>query len=363
MTTLRLNAAALRDRTLPVAPPRTPMHEVVTAAADLPFELSRRDLFKIAGVSAVVATGAISARTLQPLVEAEYEALSAGAWLRAGPFRAVLDPSAWGGSARLRVARNGSWGAALEGARYPGTTLPSEMQLAVIGSGVLAKLDIVHALGGFSATVPLSGWLSGEAKAESGVRFDAVSVPLNDGSALTLDGKAVATLAPDWSMRIEGPGVATLGVGASRVVADVVTVALAAEGSESLFSRRIARRSLITLERGSRAWDVSMPDLGGAGRLHMGPEGVASLTVEAAETRAGTAYHALLALVGEGAAGAYVPERSMERGDTALPLRNLRVATLLDGSHRYHIAADIAEQPVWAEIGGHQMLLGGTPAT
>lgn len=363
MSTLRLNAAAIRDRRLPVAQVQPPWHEVVTAAAAKPLLITRRDVLKMAGMTAAVVTGAISARGLEPLLDAEYDVASAGAWLRSGPFRAVLDPSQWGGSARLRVANNGSWAAVLEGARFPGTTLPSELQLAVMGAGALARLDIRHALGGFSASVGLADWLAGNAKAESGVRLDGLVVPLNDGSRLVLDGKAVATLSPDWSLRIEGPGIARLTGHGADIVADVVTIGLAEQGRESLLSRRIARRSVISLERGTRTWEFSAPDLGGAGALHLGAEGVASVTIEAAETRAGTMHHALLALSSEGGASAYVPERSMERGDTALPLVNLRVARLLDGSHRYHVAADLAEQPVWLRAAGATMLVGPTATT
>lgn len=358
MSTLRLNAAAVRGNDLPVRSPDREYSGVLDSLGVGPLLISRRDLLKATG--ATVALGAVCSRTLEPLVVAETGAHAKGAWLRAGGHRAVLDPAAFAGSPQLTVSDGGGWQAVLEGARYPGVEIPAGMALSVTGTGALARLRIVHEFGGFDAEVPLSAWLAGERAAKAPVRLGTMRFDLGDGHRLTLSGTATATLSTDWSLRLEGPQIARLTGFGGRVVASAVTIALAADDASTLLSRRIARRSLITLEAGDTPFKIAAPKLGDEGILSIEAGALDRVTIEAAETRMGAAYRAAVAFSSNGGAASYRPGASVSGASMALPLKHLRVARMLDGGGAFHLAADYAD-PTWVQALGRTLLLGGAP--
>ena len=353
MSRLRLNAAAIRSNDLPVKPPDALSFDDLVAR---PFVLSRRDFVAVAGLT--VAAGAVAARSLEPILEAEMGTLARGAWLRAGQYRAVIDPALFGGAPRLTVANDGGWYALLTGARFPGTSLPAGIELAVLGSGALARLHIRHEIGGFEAEVPLASWLAGEAAATSIVRLDGLKEFLGDGYRLSLAGLATATLGPDWSLKLEGREIAHLAGFGRDIVADTVTIALAPETASTLLSRRVARRALITLESGGRTWALEPPALGGARTLSFAPGALDRITVESAETRAGAVHRALVAFSASGGRASYLPDSRKRATAAVIALGSVRVAKLLDGSGTFHVGATFTD-PQWARVGAHTLLVGG----
>jgi hypothetical protein len=360
MGTVRLNVAAITADSLPVRPVRADLFDSGEMVSQAPFVVSRRDLLKAAGATALVSTGALSALTLEPLAYPEVGAKARVAWLRAGAHRAALDPSAFGGRPRLEITENGTWRAALTGALFPGTTLDAAMTLDVSGAGLASRLRVTHALGGFEADVPLADWLAGEVEASSFVNLSGLLVGLGAG-AIALTGHARATLLPDWSMRLEAPGLAQFMLDGERLVADIVTIALAEAGSPSLLSRRVARRTLLTLESGTNTWSLAAPLSTPRGVLEFSAAAFDMMTVEAAETRAGARYHACVAQSAAGNRATYVPRgRAAARGAVPLELRDVRFARLLDGEGTFHVAARFASQGTWIRQAGRALLVGGT---
>ncbi len=315
-------------------------------------ELTRRDAVAVAGAAAAVAYGAALAGTrLDPLPAPEFGATAGTAWLRAGSFGAVLDPARFGGLPSLLVSAGATWKAALTGATFPGTGLPADMELATIGSGATTRLGIRMALGGFSAEVPLSLWLAGERVATSRVSVRGVSLDLGPDSGLVLDGPATATLAAkDWTLRLEGDGIARVTGMGEDIVADAVTVSLAATALPSLLSRRISRRAVILLERGDRTWTLSAP-ASPSGGVSFSENAFDSISIESAETRSGATHVAMLAS-GAAAAGTYAT-----RSGAAVPIRDVRFARLADNGS-YHLTGQFTDWRTWMQ-GPHGALLVG----
>jgi hypothetical protein len=300
----------------------------------------------------------VCTRTLEPIVEAETGAHAGGAWLRAGANRAAIDPSMFSGAPRLSVTTGSRWVAELTGARFPGLDLPAGMTLAVIGAGTRARLALSHELGGFAAEVPLAAWLAGERAATSTVSLGEIALDLGGGHALTLSGVAKATLAPDWSMRIEAPGVATLTGFGETLVASAVTIALAPQGASTLMGRRISRRSLVTLEAAHGEWTPAQPFTADGHLLEFAPGVLDRVTIEAAEARSGAVHRAAVVYSSNGGAAVYTP--AARSGDVAspMPLRHVRYARMLDDSGSFHVAADFGPAR-WVRAVGQTLLLGG----
>ncbi len=359
MSTLRLNAAAIAANTLPVGVRSPGIADLISDLESRPVVVTRRDVLKAAGVVATVATGALSIKSLQPIESPEAGATARAAWLRAGSHRTVLDPALFSGSPRLTVSENGQWAAALSGARFPGTTVPADVSAIISGAGARARVRLTHVLGDFRTEVGLSDWLAGRAEAASTVGLAGTSLDLGEGVVLEFAGRAVATLASDWSYRIAAPGGITLAIADSRLVADAVTIALAG-AAPTLLSRRVARRTLVTLESGAARWSIPAPLATARGAVEL-PDGLFdSLTLEAAETRAGVAYRAFVAQSAPGATATYVP-RGKAAAHGALPLRltDVRYAGLLDGGGDVHLAARFADEAVWMAQAGRALLVGG----
>ncbi|MDZ4169488.1 MAG: twin-arginine translocation signal domain-containing protein [Coriobacteriia bacterium] len=360
MSTIRLNTAAITADALPYRPLKRGPHlsEVLDGLAGAPVIVSRRDVLKAAGVAAVVATGAVSIRSLEPMTVPEAGVEARGAWLRAGSHRTSLDPAAFGGSPKLNLSHNGDWRAVLADALFPGTAIPAGMQLHLVGQGILSRLRVFHDLGGFAAEVSLASWLAGEESATSRVDLSGESFDLGRGVALSFLSAAHATLLPDWSMRVEGPGVARItGLGAD-LVADAVKIGLAGEAA-SLLSRHVARRALITIEAAGRTWTLPSPEPAASGAVAFGPGTFDTLTVEAAETRAGAVYSAFVAQSSNGGTATFVPGmRGAVEDAAALALTGVRYARLLDGGAGYHVAARFSETPAWLPANGQALLVG-----
>lgn len=354
MGSMRLNAAGIVANRIPCGVRAEHLAEACELVSPS-LLVTRRDVFKAAGIAAVVATGALSARSLQPLAEAHVGTHARSAWLRAGWNRALLDPSAFGGTPRLTVTSDGAWRALLAGATFPGTELPAGLELLVTGSGAASRMRVRHELGGFDAVVPLASWLAGEMAAESWVDLSSASLELADGSTLRFVGGAVATLRPDWSLRIEGPGIAHLSGPGCDAVADAVTIGLAGPDAPTLFSRRLSRRSLITLERGEAAWHLSLPEAATTVGVSLDASTVSLLTIETAETRSGARHHAMALHSMSASSGWYAPGG----GGDALALDNIRVGRIMDGGSAFHIAAEVAAALTWLGGTSRSLLVSG----
>ncbi len=363
MSAIRLNTAAINAGLLPYQPlakaPR--LDELLEELAAAPVVVSRRDVIKAAGIAAAVATGAFSIRTLEPLAAPEAGAQARGAWLRAGVHRATIDPSVFGGRPKLTVSQNGDWRAVLTGACFPGTDVLAGMDLRVAGTGVTSRLRVLHEFGGFAAEVPLAAWLAGEVAALSSVAAAGRRVVVGSGCAIEFLKDATASFAPDWSLTLEAPGLARVTGDGIDAVADVVTIALGGE-APSLLSRRIARRTLVTVSsRGGRAWTLPVPDGSGHGTVEFDGSTFDTLTFEVAQARSGAIHRAFVAQSSDGGGAVFVPRDEITAlGAGPLALAALRYARLLDDSGSYHVAGSFVSHPQWVVAGGRGFLVGGT---
>jgi hypothetical protein len=350
MSTVRLNRRTIVQG---LVPPESERHGRDGLSPDLAFvarELTRREAVMImGGAAAAIACGPL-VRT-RPLPAPEVGSFAGAAWLRAGRFDAVLDPARFGGVPRLLVSAAVGWRALLTGATFPGTGLPADMELSTLGSGAATRLGIRMALGGFDADVPLAMWLAGDRVAKSQVCLDGLAMNLGPDSALVLNGPATATLAAkDWTLRLEGSGIARVKDGTGELVSDVVTVSLAPASLPSMFSRKISRRAVLELERGDREWSVS-PPASSEGAVSFSSGAFDRLTLEAAETAAGAMHRALVASGGDGSTGAYTV------AGATVPLTDVRYARLLDDGS-FHVAGQFTDWLSWMHGGSGALLVG-----
>lgn len=312
-------------------------------------ELTRREAVVLMGGAAAAVAWSSLGRVGSASIP-EVGVASGAAWMRAGSFGAILDPALFGGVSKLIVDTTSPWRAFLTGATFPGTGLPADMELETFGSGSAMRLGIRLALGGFDAIVPMAKWLSGQTAAISDVSLDGLSVDLGSGTTLDLAGPAKATLtAEDWSLRLEGSGIARVAGGMGEIVADALTISLAPVAVASMFSRSIKRRSIIELESGDRTWTVT-PPVSTAGSVSFAQGSFDRVTVEAAETGTGRMHRALTAS-GDSATGAYTG------AGVTVPLSGVRYATLLDDGS-FHVAGQYTDWLSWMHGGNGALLVG-----
>ena len=313
--------------------------------------MTRREaVLLMGGAAAAFASGATTA-VARPLAAPTAGRTARTAWLRSGDLSAVLDPARYGGTPRLVVHAGAPWSAHLTGATFPGTGLPADITLLMIGSGASARLRITMPLGGFSAEVPLSKWLAGEAGATSAVALHGVRIDMGRGCVLTLDGPAMATLTPtNWALRLVGDGVACLKGGGAELTADAVTISLASASAPSMFNRTIARRAFVELESGGAEWSVMPPAFEGGG-VSFADGAFDHLTIECAETGAGVVHRAIIASGGDASTGSY------SAAGMAVPLRDVRYARLLDDGS-FHVAGRFTDWLTWMHGGRGALLVG-----
>ncbi len=360
MSRVRLRASALRERVLPGAAEDevSRVERLCDEFSALARPLTRREALQLAGVAGAAAAGLLGPRILQPLAPPAVGGSYRRAWLLSGRHSFIVDPARFGNSARLSVSRNGNWRATLTDAFFPGTSIPADLDLATSGAGMGTRLLIQLGLGRFSAEVPLAQWLSGEHPARSSVKLSGTRASLDDGSELKLSGTAVATLQPDWTLKLEGKRVATLKGENVDASTDVLTIALAPKDAPTVFSRQIASRTFLTLERGGNQWRLGIPAESDSGTLHLSPEAFDRITIEAAQTGAATVYQALIAHTAKGVSSRFSIASALDSDPADLPLQNVRYARVLGNGSAFHLAADFLDEPTWLRGPRFSMLVG-----
>ncbi len=275
----------------------------------------------------------------------------------------AIDTRWFAGSPSLRVAREPERvRILLRGARFAGTPLPADLTCdlrRVLGGW---RIRISHALGGFNAEGALEPWLRGQGPLRGTVRLDA-ELSLHAGAWLALRGVAAASFSSSWELRLDAQHVATLrGVGPAPLVADALILQPLPAEAPSLLRDAAARRTALTLWRGSHAWSPT-PNLqlpAGARLLH-GPASFDELSLECGETRTGATRYALAITSESGGGIAYQPHHTLSGGDGApftLPLRTASyVLTLAPNGRQEALVARLGEEPARLVMGGHTLSL------
>jgi len=280
-----------------------------------------------------------------------------------GVERFVIDGARFVGRPRVLVERTGgTCTLALLNARWPGTDLPADLTLTV-RPGLLNRTATIETALGMKATVRLEPWLQGRERAVAPARLENALCALGNGERVQLRGEAELCFAPDWTLAVEGDGIAHCEMLGASLSSSLVHLRLPAVDETSLIVPVVSRRTLIHLDRGGRQWPIVPESLSG-GLMSFVAEGSPFdlLTVEAAESMAGNRRHAAVAESLNGrSALAVVPSRTLHGSDgqpAALPLRNARLAVAFDpGGDTVAVSARFAD-PVWLHADGTSLLVG-----
>jgi hypothetical protein len=257
---------------------------------------TRRDLIKMALAASALATpfgkaAAGFAATTQVSVTRRRRSVT---FQIDGSDVFTIDAARFAGSPRvsLTAASDGTQRVALTGARWPGTHLRADMTLTLDGG----RLEIALAFGGFRARVSAREWLLGEKVASSRVSLPGLVCDLDSRGSVALSGSALAEFTPDWRVSIFGVQCATVSAHGATVRSSEVEISLPAADEPSAFSRAIARRASVRIERGSESWRIAPALLAEkAGALNWAPAAVETLTLDLAESGSGRVYRALIA--------------------------------------------------------------------
>jgi hypothetical protein len=359
----RLNLFALRRQRLPRTPPPEPTLSRLATSPE-PVTVSRRELLGIAGAAAVALPP--GGKQLGSGARGPFR-LSAGrerlAFSLGGQERWVIDASRFAGAPKLRHTQSdGRIAIELTGATYPGTDVPADFACVIRRSVVGWRMRIKHAFGGLEAEVPFEAWLTGAEPARAQVKAPGVLCAVGAGGKIEASG-GEASFCPDWTLRLEGDGVATVSGLDARLRGDALTIALLASQADSLMAEPPAERTLLSLERGDEAWPL--PSLPTPAGTRLAAEGSAFdvVTLETGE-RDGALAQALVASAnGDVPRLRFAPGGDLQGVDgrsAALPLGNPRYGVAFDpGGDDAALMADFAHEPTWVSGGGCTLQVGG----
>ena len=222
-----------------------------------------------------------------------------------GVTRWSIDVALFAGTPQLSVTQipgNLPTRVTLTGAKLPGTDLPADfvLDLEHTGPGVTAA-HFTFTLGGFDARVPFEEWLTGRAELSAAAQPSGRICPLGTGSQLSFASAGAAGFTPDWRMRFDGPGIATLTGPGGPLRADGLTLQLLQPTDASLGSTPEPKRTGITVAAGTHSWTLAPAvrtlDIGA---LKAAPGTFSALQIETGETGSGSVARRLLATGGTG---------------------------------------------------------------
>ena len=332
---------------------------------------SRRSLFGWVGTTTVGSFA--TAKALEAAVLGRYEVVQRRGrvvFRLGGEDRWVIDVRCFGGRPRLEVGRHeGVLRVDLRNAFLPGTKLPAdlvcEIRSALVGSHMRLRL----LASGFDGFVPFERWLMGYEMCRSVVRQDSgtLGVSIRAGVKISLSG--LARFEPDWSLKVVGHRVAHLEINGRRFSADAARLSLSEPASPTVFEKPMAKRALISLERGPDEWPLGpLLPRPARGRLTGADGCFDAVHMELGESRSGQMTAALVAEVcGEKAELGYEPGRNLKAVDGSrfqLPLERPRFAMLLSGSEpEAALLARLSDRPVWLQTNGCRLMLRGSATT
>ncbi len=368
MQPLRLNIAALKvERPFRFRRQGRLIDEITSAPEGL--KLSRRALLGLSVTGAAALGAAIpSMKAVGATMLGEFTIAGDRdrvAFLLGGKERWVIDTARFAGAPTLSLQRQGSLiRVALRDAFFPGTNLPADLECEVRPGLFGRTLCLAMNLGRFKTEVPLERWLIGAESARSMVETRLDICGLGAAGKLSLDGCAEAAFSPDWTLRLDGTQIARAdGIGGS-IAADGALLMLLVPEDRSLLSLRLAKRTLVSLDRGRQEWVIE-PRIAREGSWTIrGRNGAFDrLHLEAGEDAHGEAYRAMMVEgTGDGSHLTVHPSAGLTGGDGStfgLPLRRARYAVAFEpDGERSALVACYAEEPVWLHTPGGSVLVG-----
>jgi len=330
--------------------------------------MSRRQLFRLAGAAAVAAQllRPEAAKALPNSVQF-VQSRGRAAFKLNGAERWVIDTRAFGGSPRLAVKQSrDQTRLELSGATFPGTNLPADL---VCEADLNNRIQFTFALGSLTAKAPLAAWLACEANATGRAALAHDACALGEIGRLTLDGMAKGQFFPDWGFRLEGSAIAALAMeGRDDLVSDSVSISLLAAGQPSLLANSADRRTLISLGRRDRTWDLEIAQLAPNGwQIEAGDHPFDLLHIETSLSRRGEVRRAMAAEAStdEGRLN-LVALKGLKNTDGTpfrMPMTSVRYARTFDPQgEQTALIGRFGAEPVWLHAQGCSLQLGDDPA-
>lgn len=344
------------------------LHDALDNADEL--RVSRRGMIGLAGLTIAGAS---------PVLKGARVALSGGydvsgnekrlAFLMGGKERWVIEAARFAGNPHLTIERMGrSLKLSLEGARYPGTDIPADFTCEIRPGVADSRIRMTMAVGGFAATGSFEGWLLGVKRLTSHVRCGGTVCGLGSTGSLSLHGNGRAEFFADWSLKLEGKEIAGLfGLQGGTLISDRVAVALPSDGNESIFETSDSRRTVLTVHREERRWELEPEASAGRGwSVKAEPNTFDRITIETGESVRGKRSAGLLAetISNKGGEGRllFVPQGSLTSPTGApytLPLQSPRYAIEFGARENgTALIADYPERGIPMRAGGLSLKLG-----
>jgi hypothetical protein len=253
----------------------------------------------------------------------------------------------------------------LQGALYPGTSLPADFLLVLRPRGLSGTpMDMTMTLGGFHALSIFELWLTGAAHLISSVLLSNTACPLGLGS-LTLQGTASAVFTPNWQTAYTGAGVASItGLTATSQVSDTLALRLLMPGQPSFRAAPKLKRTLLTLQRGVHHWDLQPAPLTlPIGTLTPQTDLFDRIDLEAGENSATDKDHTLVAESFSATGLAFAPGGGLTDADgnsLAIALAVPRFATDFETGQTF-LTANFPPAPVWVRAEGFAVQVADFP--
>jgi hypothetical protein len=357
----RLNLSALRSRRWPrLARPSFSAIDLLDNQSRLSF--TRREMLGLAGTAAATLPLKFGGPEGRLQFVPGHKRV---AFRLDGVERWVIDTRRFAGNPVLRVSQGRKLvRVALVNARYPGTGLPADMECKLERVAAGWRMHHRMALGGFRGEAPFERWLRGKAELRSAVQLDEKIAGLGNSSTLALDGRARAEFSPNWTLRLEGKGIARLSGFGGEIFSDSLAIALLDPSKPSIVSRPRERRTLLAMNRGNRSWPFQ-PHLGQGdpSNLILSDSAFERIRIETGEDAGGASGRALLADSQSGRSGmTFIPDGNFAGSDGEafrVPLRNPRYAITTDSAGRQSaLVANYADEPTWVHVEGCSFEIG-----
>jgi hypothetical protein len=327
------------------------------APPDGPVTFSRRDLIKMAGALAV---GTSALAKLGPPVPVRVERGPDSVTLTIDGLGSwTLDAGRFSGTPRIAVTRTKRGTTIkLTGARYPGTPLSADLTCVVDPAS--PNLRFRTALSQGDAFVDARSWIVGKRVAEWSLAVRQAWDLGSAGKRLALQGPGRLALSSDMALTLEGPGVAKVTGLGGELVSGKAIVAMAAADAPSVLKRKLKKRTMITLERGDRTWDIHPAAEAKSGTLQWDGDPFDSLTIESGESAAGTTYRAAVARSrGAGPVMRFYPTAAFDPGGPGgyMSFSNPVYAMVLDGEEaEATIMAARTNPEEWLRVGSQALM-------
>jgi hypothetical protein len=357
----RLDLSALRTRRWPRLP-RSGFSAIDLLDNQSRLSLTRREMLGLAGTAA--ATLPLKFSTTEGRLQF-VPGHKRVAFRLDGKERWAIDTRRFAGTPALRVSQSKKLvRVALVNARYPGTDLPADMECKLERVPEGWRMHLRMALGGFRGEAPFERWLRGKAELLSAVQLDQSIGGLANSLSVSLAGSARAEFLPNWTLRLDGKGIARLSGFGGETVSDSLVIALLDPAEPSIVSRPRERRTLLAMNRGNRSWPFQ-PLLGreNGANLVVSDSAFDRIRIETGEDVGGGAGRVLLAESQSEQSGiAFIPEGDFAGGNGTqfrMPLCNARYAITTDShGQQSALVANYADDPTWVHAEGCSFEIG-----